>query len=486
MPLRNFYELYKYGSVRLERESCVAFEKYDANGYPEVDHTQFVEKIPFFDSDDQGIILEGAIDKNTFESVNFDISGIIQGSSIKLKGLTVVPVPLLLHIGDVIKIYPLSENALRSLPGKIGDNIALEKPVFQNLFEQAVVGWEEIIRSQGAQALFEMSGLDMPQDRKLLDSFLDQAEKYKLTNQKPDKEGRFLLHALVYERREPFPKSDIGILFDLCKILADKSEMPNYRKTNFFDKLDKIKSKFDHTGILGVLQYFESEPHYEKVRKMTTHAECQHKDYITAALFTKYKELLRDDKYKSVEMINEIQKLFNIFPEETKTALYLIGAFFSYKRFYNDLYISKRLKILKESRVTTESSTTPEEVPLGPQGVSTIEVVVPAESKISTLKNGEKPLDEAKSGKETEPLPFQGVSNEKPSVIPIQDDDNRESIQPLQPIIEKTDQKQPLDNLSDSLLFEGKPTIAQDKGMSKKEKGRKPKISKKLGDEAKK
>jgi len=53
----------------------------------------------------------------------------------------------------------------------------------------------------------------------------------------------------------------------------------------------------------------------------------------------------------------------------------------------------------------------------------------------------------------------------------------------LQPKIENTDKKWPLDGkapiLSDNLSFEEIPAMAQDQGMSKKGKGRKQKVSKK-------
>ena len=80
---------------------------------------------------------------------------------------------------------------------------------------------------------------------------------------------------------------------------------------------------------------------------MVSCAEFQQKDYIPAALFIKYRELLRDDQYKPYEMVKEIKEIFQMFPEETKAALYLIGATSSYERFHNDLYASKRLRILK-------------------------------------------------------------------------------------------------------------------------------------------
>ena len=125
-----------------------------------------------------------------------------------------------------------------------------------------------------------------------------QAEKFKSTYRKPVREDSFLLHALVYERREPFPKSDIGILFDLCKILAGKEGIPDYKKTAFYKDLEKIKSEHVHTGIVEVLQYFENESAYEKVRNMASQAEFKQKDYVSAALFTKYKELLRENNYR--------------------------------------------------------------------------------------------------------------------------------------------------------------------------------------------
>ncbi len=414
IPIRNFYELYKYGTLRLDREACAPFDGYDENKYPAVDPDKFIKTIPLFDDQDQGIILECELDEDDYDKVDFNISGSIQDNALTLNQIRIMQVPICLRIEDVVRIYPLTENALSTLPMKIGGDVILEKPVFQNLYHQSVRGWEEISRHKGAQALFDMSGFSMPDEQKMLDSFLKQAGEFKSKRLKPVPSDRFILHALVYERREPFPKSDIGILYDLCMILAHKETLTDYRKSKFYEHLETLKSKFDHSGLADILKHFEGEPLFEKVRGLTTHAECHHRDYITASLFTKYKELLRDDKYRPREMIREMQELFEPFQEETKAALYLIGAFFDYKRFHNDLYISKQLRIIRvEPEIKPVEPTTPSDPTEEPKS----QPAPPAEPEICPGET-EKAADEIVSGKETEPTePPQHMPGEQLSDI---------------------------------------------------------------------
>lgn len=356
MSLESFYELYKRGCLKLDRNACVTFKKYNEEGYPEVDPNDFLERFPFFDADDQGIILECELDKKAFEEVGFNITGTIYGDSLTLNSIRTDQKSYSLRIENIVRVFPLSENAAHILPSKIGEEIFLEKPMFQTLVAQAGDKHKKDIQDKGVDALFKINRLDIPDERETLDHLFELANKLKSSFQKPEKQDRFLIHALVYERREPFPKSDIGILFDLCKILADKEDATNYRTTKFYENLDTIKSEKDHDGIVKVLQHFENESCYEKVRKLASYDKPLKKDYITAALFTKYKELLRDDSYNPIMMVMEIKEFYHVFPEETKFALYLIGKFFTYNRFYNALYVSKGLRVLKKLHMGSDLS----------------------------------------------------------------------------------------------------------------------------------
>ena len=131
------------------------FERYDANGYPEVDHTQFVERIPRFDSEDQGIIIECEIEKDVFESVNFNISGTTQGNSLILKCLTTVTVPLAQEIEDVARIYPRPRMHCARFPWKSA-SMSSWKACFPERFQasSSTMG-KKLIGPRGVQALFE-------------------------------------------------------------------------------------------------------------------------------------------------------------------------------------------------------------------------------------------------------------------------------------------------------------------------------------------
>jgi len=355
MHLESFYELYKRGTLQLDKNKCIKIQKYDENGYPEVDPVDFTNRFPYCETEEQVLILECEVDKKNFEAVRFRIEGIASGESITLNHISTEKDIQWLHVEDIKRVFPLSHNAAVILPSKIGEEICIEKPVFQALVENAFDIQEKAFQNKGISALFQIIGLDISFDRETLDTLFEQAANLKLSYNNPKKNDRFLLHALVYERREPFPKSDIGLLFDLCKILAEREQAPDFRKTKFYEKIDAIKSEWENADIVSVIRYFENDPDYGAVRKLTSSGNPQQKDYVTAILFTKYKESLRNDSYNPLEMVFEIQAIFDLFPAETRSALYLLGKFFSYERFYNALYTAKKLRFLKNNSNIAES-----------------------------------------------------------------------------------------------------------------------------------
>ncbi|NJO88090.1 MAG: hypothetical protein HC831_03340 [Chloroflexia bacterium] len=161
----------------------------------------------------------------------------------------------------------------------------------------------------------------------------------------------FFVHSLVYERYEPFPKSDLGFFYDVGEIFAHSKQKKSFKGSGYHTFIEQNRNIFESKNLVELSEIISSSADIIKFTEQLT--INGHKNYIIAALFLKFKsDLLEKDTIKGSEtgqLIGLLRKK-NQFISELNAAIYLIGSFFGYSKFYDDLYELIGLNIFKSPR----------------------------------------------------------------------------------------------------------------------------------------
>ena len=240
-----------------------------------------------------------------------------------------------LDIKDIINIYCLTNEALDFYKTKV--NLKTKKfKLFKNQELIKEVDSYKLIedKKKGIKVLFDIFKLNLNDiNEKFNTEYISELLNYKENNYLEQEYKNFYFDLFCYERKNSFFKEDIGFLADIKAILT----MKEIRK----DK--EIFLSGNYQIPLKDVNEQKRKPLFEIIKQtintMNETKQEMKKNIVVASIFLKSQQLLntesREDNYweSFINLINEFKEEFS---EETKEALWYLGAFLGYKYLYDD------------------------------------------------------------------------------------------------------------------------------------------------------
>lgn len=335
--------LYRQGFNTID-SSRIIFAKL-VNNIPEISEGVLASKLPVFEEDFEILLIE------------FDLNFSTQLSQNEITILPNLKQPLEISFQDIKRIYPLSERGAKSL--NLGEEIKLEKPVFEKEVRKAEENFKLKGYFQGGFALLKILGLEnsliKQYEHSLKETFI---EAYNFRSNPKIKAGDIpksnnnLLKVLCYERYGGIiPENDLGFLCDIGFLFAQTQS-------------DKIKSAIDSQFVAALIKGNETEfrnynfsqilnlleTKYQKVKEGMKSANFQ---FATYFFYFKIKSILNEGKQVSETSLLQIVKEFKDtdYKNNLVTAIWLAGSFWGYSRFFGEF------NEVKPNQEKTESKT---------------------------------------------------------------------------------------------------------------------------------
>ena len=258
------------------------------------------------------------------------------------------------EIQDIIAVYPLSQQAKTSIESKIDQRIRLEKPVFETLLPAIEAEIENKEVEKAISALWTICKIENPLEKYLsnigTDSIFKGLEQRKNgTKANKIQGGNYWEYLIAYDRFDYFPNSTLGYFYDAGQVFAFSKGLPTFEGSGIHNFLEKINSANPTIKLPDILKFLETEEQLKGyVSKTTTDVI---KQYIVAPLYL----MLRDEIRKSDDIAQT--KLFkNLgylkkFEDSFNYAVILLGAFFGFRKFYDNYYETLNLRFYKSNKV---------------------------------------------------------------------------------------------------------------------------------------
>jgi hypothetical protein len=320
-----FNKFYRYGYTYIPSSQVVGF---DGKVSDEV-KTKVIElfnTISPFEYDEDYLILH--LDKSEIES-----SGNIR-----------------VDIQNIISIYPLSKQAKISVENKIDQRIKLEQPIFEIVLStiEANIHKQEIEKAIDALWLIcnlEGSNTELLQSIGLENIYKGIEFRKSGTKASKIKEGSYWSYLLAYDRFDFFPNTTLGFFYDAGQVFAYSKNHPTFEGSGLHNFLQKINSENPQIRFGKLIETLETE---EQVKGYITQTRDNNiKQYFVSPLYLMLKEELRNsDEISQTKLLRNIEHLRD-FGDNFKAAVILLGAFFGYKKFYDNYYDKLDLRFYK-------------------------------------------------------------------------------------------------------------------------------------------
>lgn len=245
----------------------------------------------------------------------------------------------ILNIYDIQLIIPLTEAAKASYESKFDSRIKFTDAIFEEaaIKHQAYTDIQD--RKKGVEAIFKMLLPQVsPPKKRLAD--IELAYNTKIEGKRSNEfSGDFFTHILVYDRYEPFPNTDLGYFYDIGEVLAHSQNKPTFKGSGYHTYLESKKSELRNQKLSDILKIINQSDESSAFKKKLTSENTQHD--VSALLYLKFKDQLIDKESITETKIKEsvefsLNKLN--YNNEVVEALYLLGSFFGFKKFYSDYY----------------------------------------------------------------------------------------------------------------------------------------------------
>ena len=262
-----------------------------------------------------------------------------------------------ISIENVSEIIPMTKAAKSSLEMKFDNKLIFSEPRYEEVvhkFEQQI-DIEE--RFSGAKAFCKLSKINEPFKKLIDDEVIINSYLFRLNGINLANNTAYYTQLLAYERYEFFPNNDLGFFYDAGEAFAHFKGLPTFVGSNFYNFLQINKEEYSNKSFIEIADYISNAEEIKAFRENLTNNKI--KEYIVAALFQKFKTDLRERDTiiasETGKTILSIKKDKKYFPE-LHYAIYLTGAFFGYKKFYDDFYSKIELDIFKmEIKISSKS-----------------------------------------------------------------------------------------------------------------------------------
>lgn len=337
--LRNQFNLfYRFGYTFIPKSQLVEFDGNINNETQESIIKQFKTVTPF-EYDEEYLILH--LEKEISNESDF----------------------IQFEIQDIVAVYPLSQQAKASIESKIDQRIRLEKPIFETLLPLIETEIENKEVEKAISALWKICKIESPLEKYIANIGLENifnGLEFRKHGTKANKiqNGNYWEYLIAYDRFDYFPNSTLGYFYDAGQVFAYSKGLPTFEGSGINQFLEKLNSVNPTAKLPDIIEFLETEEQLKGYVSQTTTSYI--KQYIVAPLYL----MLRDEIRKSDDITQT--KLFTHLPylktfeDSFNYVIILLGAFFGFRKFYDNYYEALNLRFYKDFK-TPQKQTEKEE-----------------------------------------------------------------------------------------------------------------------------
>lgn len=369
------------------------------------------------------------------------------------------------EIQDIVAVYPLSKQAKISIESKIDQRIKLEQPIFESALPkiESEIECKEV--EKAISALWAICKIEEPLNEFLsvigLNSILkgiqhrkDGTKAFKIQN------GNYWEYLIAYDRFDFFPNTTLGYFYDAGQVFAYSKGLPTFEGSGIHQFLEKLNSANPTAKLPDIIKYLETEEKLKGYVSQTTASAI--KQYIVAPLYLMLRdEIRKSDDITQTKLFKNLDYLKK-FDDSFNYAVILLGAFFGFRKFYDNYYDVLNLRFYKSYKAQqkqTDKEELQEKVDTILETDNSVKTVTEEEQVNETqteTTNAEK-LTETTSVEEqnllTEEQQAEIIIENHSNISNTQQDENKEAYSDIesqyQKIIEQALDKQPEIKLSD-------------------------------------
>lgn len=320
---QEFTSLYRFGKIPYSESILI-----NSDDASKLLYNAF-KALPFFDGDEEYLVIK------------------IDSSSISPENILIT---------DVIEIIPLTRAAKKSFEIKFDNRIHFSDAIYEDIIQQVETYIEIQDKLEGGKSLVNLflknnkTGIT---EKIIEEAYVSRYKGLKSNQIKAD----FYTHLLVYERYEFFPNTELGYFYDLGEVFAHFKERDTFKGSGFYNFLENNKALLKEKKLSEIIDFIEKSDEINSFKSLLTLDGI--KLYLTGVFYLKYKEevVTKDSVYQTTlpKIMQYIAKE-KFYLQENTDALYLLGGFFGFKKFYDDYYDSLNLRIFKnKSWINTTS-----------------------------------------------------------------------------------------------------------------------------------
>lgn len=325
--LRNQFNLfYRFGYTFIPKSQLIEFEGVINNETRKRIIKQFKTVTPF-EYDEEYLILH--LEKETFNESDF----------------------IQFEVQDIIAVYPLSLQAKISIESKIDQRIRIENPIFETILPLIESEIENNEVKKAVSALWKICNIESPLEKHITNIGLENIFKgleFRKQGTKANKipKGNYWEYLIAYDRFDYFPNSTLGYFYDAGQVFAYSKGLSTFEGSGIHNFLEKLNSQNPASKFPDIIRYLETVEQLKGYVTQTTTNEI--KQYIVAPLYL----MLRDEIRKS-EGLTKTKLFKNLdylktFGDTFNYVVILLGAFFGFRKFYDNYYEVLNLRFYKD------------------------------------------------------------------------------------------------------------------------------------------
>lgn len=333
--LRNSFNLfYRFGYTFIPKSQLVEF---DGNINSEIQESilRHIQMVTPFEYDEEYLILH--LEKETTNESDF----------------------IQFEIQDIISIYPLSQQAKVSIESKIDQRIRLEKPIFENMLPLIETKIQNREIEKAISALWKICKIEGLLDKYIANIGLENIFKgleFRKHGTKANKipNGNYWEYLIAYDRFDYFPNSTLGYFYDAGQVFAFSKGLPTFEGSGVHNFLEKLDSANPIIKLNDITKLLETEEQLKGYVSQTTTSDI--KQYIVAPLYLMLRDEIRKSEdiaqtrlFKNLDYLKKFEDSFNY-------AVILLGAFFGFRKFYDNYYESLNLRFYKDFKMPNKQA----------------------------------------------------------------------------------------------------------------------------------
>ncbi|MCE7923606.1 MAG: hypothetical protein DYG98_11150 [Haliscomenobacteraceae bacterium CHB4] len=258
-----------------------------------------------------------------------------------------------IDIQDIVKIYPLSQQAKFSIESKIDQRINLEKPIFETVLPKIESEIERKEIEKSISALWAICKIEVPLEVYVFEIGLENIFNgldYRKNGIKANKiqSGNYWEYLIAYDRFDYFPNSTLGYFYDAGQVFAFSKGLPTFEGSGIYNFLEQLNLTNSAVKLPDIIRFLETEKKIRSYISQTTTSNI--KQYVVAPLFLMLRdEIRKSDNIIQTKMLKNIDYLKK-FEDSFCYTVILLGAFFGFRKFYDAYYDSLNLRFFKTYR----------------------------------------------------------------------------------------------------------------------------------------